>query len=263
MALHVLMFCRTVSQQFGIALSTAHDSLTEVIEAVLANMKDLIRMPACMRATSNDFYNFGYPNVVGAIDGTSITVRVPDEHRIDYFTRKYCTAINLTAVCDAKKKFMHINVGQSGRCHDSNIFNNSSLTRAVFTQGMIPNQFHLIGDAAYGLHINIMCPYPGENLPDWKELHNTRHSSTRMVIERALSDLKSRWLRLQSMRCELDFASKIVAACCCLHNICIEYEDIAPSANQRLQGFHNLEFVTAAHKRDAIANHILAAEVFQ
>jgi hypothetical protein len=257
------MFFRTVSQQFGIALSTAHDCLTEFMDAMLAAMKDIVKMPATadeFRRLADTFYQYKYPNVVGAIDGTSINITVPDEHRIDYFTRKFTTAVNLTAVCDANKRYWSITVGYSGRCHDSHIFRCSSLGKDIFINKRIPQQYHILGDAAYGLHINVMSPYTGDDLPEWKQQHNDTHSSTRMAIERSFSDLKNRWLRLKTMRCELELANKIIATCCCLHNISLDFGDICPTERGRdNQGNHELNFINATTKRDAVSQHIANA----
>lgn len=258
-----LFFYRTVSQQFGVAMSTAHGCVTDLLDAVLSNMNNIIKMPRTedeFKALATEFYKYKYPNVIGAIDGSSIDVTVPDEHRIDYFTRKYSTAINLTAVCDANKKFLHITVGYSGRCHDSHIFNSSSLAKLIFTDKAIPEQYHILGDAAYGLSTNVMCPYPGDKLPEWKETHNHCHSATRMAIERSFSDLKNRWLRLKTMRCDLETANRIIAACCCLHNLSVEHGDISPTARKNRKGNFELQFNNAAAKRDAVANHITNAD---
>ena len=100
-------------------MSTAHDSLTEVIDAIMVNLTNIIKMPTTeeqRRQLADNFYKYKYPNVVGAIDGTSIEIMVPDEHRLDYYTRKHTTAVNLTAVCDANKRYLNINVGYSARC---------------------------------------------------------------------------------------------------------------------------------------------------
>lgn len=242
-------------------MSTAHNCLNEFMDAILAVKNDIIKMPSTeieYRGLANDFYRYKYPNVIGAIDGTSIDVIVPEEHRIDYFTRKYKTSVNLTAVCDANKRYWYIIVGYSGRCHDAHIFNCSGLARAIHVDKVFPPDYHLLGDAAYGLHMNMMCPYAGENLTAAKEAHNYTHSATRMVVERSFSDLKSRWLRLQTMRNDLELVNRIIATCCCLHNISLDYGDI-DSTDQPvgLEGNRLLDCATATTKRDYIATLIL------
>ena len=128
-------------------MSTAHDSLTQVVDAILANLNELIKMPEKeeLRAIADKFYEYSYPNTIGAIDGTSIEIRVPDEHRVDYYTRKHVTAVNLTALCDSEKRFRYIIVGFSARCHDSHILNCSSLSKEIQSGNLIPPQYHIIG----------------------------------------------------------------------------------------------------------------------
>ena len=54
-------------------------------------------------------------------------------------------------------------MGQSARCHDSHIFQHSQLFTPL-NKGQVPTQYHIIGDAAYGLSTNVMVPYLGANL---------------------------------------------------------------------------------------------------
>ena len=123
----------------------------------------------------------------------------------------------------------------------------------MVTCGELPKQYHLVGDAAYGQHVNLMVPYPGQALVAVKQLHNTRHSSTRMVIERSFSDFKGRFLKLKSLDCSLDFAVHVIGACVVLHNICIINKDIQCMLDSFPQGVTNLTFNDATSKRDAIA----------
>lgn len=240
------------------ALSTVFDCVDEVVEALVVRVGEYIKLPANeeeMRAVAHGFSTYGYPNVYGAIDGTFINVVVPADHKTDYFTRKYTTSINLTCLCDSKKRILNLTAGFSARCHDSNIFKSSSLGRLILNENLIPRQYHIIGDAACGHSMNVMVPYPGANLSNEQERYNTVHSSTRMAVERLFADLKGRWLKLKGLECDLEFANKIIAACCVLHNISINNGDITstvtpPGANQR--GYTHLEFRDADSKRNAI-----------
>ena len=80
--------------------------------------------------------------------------------------------------------------------------------------------------------------------------------TARMAIERTFGDLKNRWLRLQTFRCDIEFATKIIAACCVLHNICIDSGDIAPTDLPKMSGCHVLCVTNAASKRRDIARHL-------
>lgn len=230
-----------------------------MVDAISTRLRDVIKLPTSLDEIQSNADNFGihgFPNVFGAIDGSSITITVPAAQQGDYITRKHVTAINLTALCDSSKRFMDINVGQSEKCHDSHIFHMSNLAKHIFNDNIIPPQYHFIGDAAYGLHENIMTPYKGQAGVE-HEVYNNRHSSTRMVVERIFSDLKNRWLCLKALSCDVSFGTSIVAVCCILHNICISNGDIAPTERDIVAGSGNKVLVyygRPEEKRDVIAN---------
>lgn len=174
----------------------------------MENLQRYVQLPRGqeqLRAVAAGFSSYGFPNVYGTIDGTYINFVVPSAYRTDYFTRKYTTSVNLTCLCDSSKLIQYLTVGFSARCHDSNIFKSSSLGRMIFNKHLISPQYHIKGTPS----INVMVPYPGANLSPGQERYNTLYSSTRMVVE----DLKSRWMRLQGLECDLEFANKVIDHC--------------------------------------------------
>ncbi len=54
---------------------------------------------------------FGFPQVAGAIDGTHIPIKAPEDAPEDYFNRKHFYSIALQGVVDADGKFIDTNVG--------------------------------------------------------------------------------------------------------------------------------------------------------
>jgi len=77
------------------------------------------------------------------------------EKKIDFFTRRYNTSVNLTALRNnGNKKILYIDVGQSARCPDSYSFHRSRLASRP-----LDTQFHIIGDSEYRLNENMMVPY--------------------------------------------------------------------------------------------------------
>lgn len=248
---------RLISQQFGIAMSTAYDTVYDFIEMLNSKKEEYIKLPTAAELQLNAqlFSKYGFPNVYGALDGSSINVVVPAQSKGDYTGRKNCTALNVTVLCNAEKKFLNAMTGYSARCHDSHIFQCSRLGALTYN-GHIPRQYHIVADAAYGLHTNIMVPYSGNDLNPAQERYNKLHSSTRIVVERSFSDLKNRFLRLKYLECDIEFATKVIMACCVLHNICIDNGDISSADTQdqeQILGNVTLHFTTPAKKRDAIS----------
>lgn len=99
------------------------------------------------------------------------------------------------------------------------IFQTSELKDHI-ENGKIPNDYHLIGDGAFPLTINMMKPFIGNNL-DPKQRQFNFLSRARMTVENAFGRLKARWRVLLKFS-ELDFKKTVmmISTRCILHNIC-------------------------------------------
>jgi len=193
---------RAISQRFGVAMSTAHGCVQEVTQFLGKLQSTVVSISPDLEDTAQRFSRYGFPGVIGAIDGTHVRVLPPALHKADYLNRHGIACINLTAVCDGNGKITYLNVGYTGKVNDARIFNESQL-KQLLDSGRISSRFHIIGDAAYGLHMNCLTPYEGE-LNSSQELYNFRHSSTRMMIERVFGLLKSRKSRkLMMLNCRV------------------------------------------------------------
>ena len=87
----------------------------------------------------------------------------------------------------------------------------------------------ILGDSAFPFRIWLMKPYTHANLTPEEANFNYRLSCTRMVIERAFGQLKSRWRVLyQKLECQPEAVKLATLACLSLHNICIAANDSLP-----------------------------------
>jgi len=83
----------------GIGKSTAHLCIHECTFAICRHMfKTYIRLPTAEEARSNMAkwqQQSGIPSIIGAIDGTHISILKPCQHGEDYFNRKSFYSINV------------------------------------------------------------------------------------------------------------------------------------------------------------------------
>ncbi|KAK6493811.1 protein ANTAGONIST OF LIKE HETEROCHROMATIN PROTEIN 1-like isoform X1 [Huso huso] len=172
------------------------------------------------------FLRAGFPKTLCAADGCHIPTKKPQGVEIPetYFNRKHFYSVNLTAFCNNTARFIHINVGYPGSWHDAHVFRMTEVARLLLEnlQSLLPGDLHITGDTAYPLSQFLMTPFRDNgHLTVEQKRYNQRHSSARMVIERAFGLLKTRFRRLKGLHMH-NLLSLAVTACCILHNICLE-----------------------------------------
>jgi len=83
---------RSVGDRFDMAKSTLHAVVIDTCTALNVVRSSYIKMPATavdMQAVADGFVRrTGFPGVIGAVDGTHISIRGPGEHRSSYINRK-------------------------------------------------------------------------------------------------------------------------------------------------------------------------------
>ncbi|KAF0725423.1 protein ALP1-like [Aphis craccivora] len=96
------------------------------------------------------------------------------------------------AVVDAEYSFISIDVGSYGKESDSTIFKNCPFGKKLYA-GLLnlpapvvlpntdnfPEPLVVIGDEAFGLHKNLLRPYPGRGLTQKRKIFNYRLSRAR------------------------------------------------------------------------------------
>ena len=65
----------------------------EVTAALVAALERFIHLPRDYVQTARRFSKFGFPNTVGAIDGTHITINAPKDHKGGIHTLLYLTGL--------------------------------------------------------------------------------------------------------------------------------------------------------------------------
>ncbi len=228
---------RSVGQTFGIS-AAAVGCITKDFVGALVNLRNrFIVWPRSEEQCLNSVKSFEnlspLPNVFGAIDGTHIRIKAPEESTVDFFDRKQCYSIGCQGVCDGKLRFISMSTGFAGSMHDSRMLRNTWIYDAgndkeimqtpvyplTATKSIKP---YLVGDAAYPMHDWLIKPYQyAPNMDHEEKVFNLALSQARVSIERAFGILKGRWrILLDKVLLEPSYVADIVTACSVLHNIC-------------------------------------------
>ena len=85
--------------------------------------------------------------------------------------------------------------------HDARVFRVCDVGQKAARNELFPStEFHLLGDSAYALMMQVMVPYRDNgHLTAGQKKYNVRHSATRSVIERAFGRLKGKFRRLKGL----------------------------------------------------------------
>ncbi|KAJ8926257.1 hypothetical protein NQ314_021378 [Rhamnusium bicolor] len=203
-AIWMLIDCR---KRFDISLSTAWEYVYKVVDACNSIAKEVIKWPTQKsHPLSANFKNrAGIPGVIGTINGSHIPITAPE------FVMQI---ISLSAASQCP-----------GSIHDARMFRMSQVGSILNNNPteLIPSEYHLLGDSAYGNMAWLITPYRDNGrLTRKQRSFNYKQSSTRVCIEQTFGLLKGRFIILRHINVyRVDLIPKIIIACCVLHNICM------------------------------------------
>jgi DDE superfamily endonuclease len=235
----------TLSELMGLGVSTIHYCIKDVVNAIVAHPDLAIRYPegdALARVIKGFKDKHGFPNCVGAIDGTLLKcVRPKGVEGADYFDRKKSFSTALQAIVGPDCKFLDVYVGWPGAVHDARILWNSPIREAFEekTHGvfLVPSvdlygcdiRPWLVADGGYGCQPWLITPFDDDSTRA-KRHWNYCHSSTRMVVERTFGIFKGIWRIFHAIngvcRHKPKMVIKITHACTRLHNWLIDIGEI-------------------------------------
>ena len=232
---------RTIGHLFSVSKSTICVVSKEVCHAIVELLlSKYINIPSgsALKECINGFcIDHGFPQCVGAIDGTHIPVVSPRECPADYYNRKGWHSMIMQGMVDNRGLFTDVYVGWPGRVHDARVFANSTIYQKGQSKTLFPNitrkikgvdvPLLILGDPAYPLLQWVMKAFPNNgHLTDQQKNFNYRLSKARVVVEHSYGRLKGRW-RCLLKRLDVDIGDvpELVTACCILHNMCEIYGD--------------------------------------
>ncbi|XP_029923370.1 putative nuclease HARBI1 [Myripristis murdjan] len=219
-------FQREIGDICGISQPTLSRIMPAVLDAIISLAPTYIQFPYRHHQQAEIKRGFhaiaGFPNIIGAIDCTHVTIKAPSHNEYSYVNRKGFHSINAQIICDANMSLLNVVARWPGGTHDSFILQNSSV--GVRLQAGAVEDGWLIGDRGYPLKPWLMTPVTYPRTPQ-EQHYNRAHARSRTIIERAIGLLKGRWLCLSSAGGALQYKPEkvchIIMACCVLHNLAI------------------------------------------
>ena len=151
---------RMTSNIFGVSPCTLSFAIRKVCNVLVKVLSpELIKFPtnrdSLCHLMSKFEDKFGFPMVVGCVDGTHIPVRQPTENAHDYFCYKMKYSLNVQAVCDYEGTFLDVDCSWPGSVHDAKVFAHSSIN-LLFHEKKLPDVSRKLNDDD-GIVVGLLC----------------------------------------------------------------------------------------------------------
>lgn len=256
-----------VGEDLGLHQTTVCKTFWNVCNKIVAKANEWIKFPNSLALLDMEKKmwqrKYAFPCVIGAIDCTHILIRRPNRFSDEFVNRKGLHSFNVQATVDSNEMFSSVECVWAGSVHDARVWRNSTIRQIMNENeaGVI-----LLADEAYPLTPWVMTPFKNP-VSDAQKSYNKLHKKERVIIERVFGQLKQRFPILQSkIRVTTERVSKIVIACCVLHNVAKFLNDIddfelpegnsieipVPPITQR----ETINATRGKRRRDVIANNI-------
>ena len=131
-----------------------------------------------MNAIKQGFFSIAqFPNVLGVIDASQISVKAPSTDEQIYMNRKFFNSIIVQGICNSDLIFTSIFAKWPGSTHDSFIWNTCDL-KVQFENGDFGNGY-LLGDSGYALQICLLTFIMKDSLSSSERKYNKALKQTR------------------------------------------------------------------------------------
>ncbi|XP_050563595.1 putative nuclease HARBI1, partial [Spodoptera frugiperda] len=231
---------RLVGNDKYLGQTTVSKCVKEVTEALISPriLNTFIKFPKSRLerdAVKNKFFSkYGFPGVVGCIDGCHFHIFTPNKEREHlFYCRKHFHSLNVQMICDSDCRILNVNAKYGGATHDAFIWDNSGANSYMQELHRNHEQVWLLGDSGYPQRPWLMTPILDavEGTPASK--YNVVHGKTRVVVENTFGRLKNRRRCLskdRTLHYTPEKCAKIIMACCVLHNLAINFNVPEPQS---------------------------------
>ena len=108
---------------------------------------------------------FGFPQVIGCIDGTHLPILAPSQNEDIYVNRKNFHSINIQAICDANLKLIDIAAKCPCSTHNTFMWRRSEINLQIESGQKPIVSGWFIGDSGYPLKKNLLTPILSPSTP--------------------------------------------------------------------------------------------------
>ena len=221
-------FQTVVASAHGISQPSVSNCVRGVTDALCSIAKEYIQFPTAarqMRMQHEFMEKFGFPKVLGCIDGSHIPIVAPSTNEAIYVNRKSYHSINVQAICDDVFKFIDVVVKWPGSTHDAFIWRQSGINLKIASKEIPIIDGWFLGDSGYPLRPNLMTPLLSPVTPRERR-YNHAFLKTRKTIEYTFGIWKSRWRSMDKTGGSLCYSPervcKLILSSMKLHNFCID-----------------------------------------
>uniref|UniRef100_A0A8D0GQE7 DDE Tnp4 domain-containing protein n=1 Tax=Sphenodon punctatus TaxID=8508 RepID=A0A8D0GQE7_SPHPU len=222
---------RSVAARFGVGVSTVCNIVIEVCKTINDILLPKVIQFHDLSEIVNGFQMLGFPQCMGAINGSHIRIIAPAVNKESYVCRKGYHSIVLQAIVDANGLFTDVFAGFHGGAHNSAVMHASPFFKKKNSGNFFSNPILeingmnvspvIIADPAYTCLPWLMKPYPRNQLNADTERFNNILTRARQVVERSFGRLKSRWRSLGGIiEMQPERVAELAVTACVLHNVC-------------------------------------------
>ncbi|XP_043478349.1 putative nuclease HARBI1 [Leptopilina heterotoma] len=239
------------------AFRVAHNTISKIISETCQKIYECLKDDYLLKPSEQNWKDiiedfktiWNFDHCMGAIDGKQVQIRAPYNTGSLYYNYKHDFAINLMAICDAKARFLIVDVGGEGRRSDSGVLRSSEFFKRLINNNLhippaeplgengpiAPNVF--VADEGLCGFTSVLTPYARSgDLNNMMKVFNYRLSRARRIVECAFGILVARWrVFARKIIASVSTTKKIILAAIVLHNFILSLEENEPENRRPYQ----------------------------